>query len=382
MIQSDLAQLSTLLVYGAMAVYTVGLLAFATDLFGPRAGALDAQALDAAALDAQAFDTQALAAEGAGARRRRAAGIGMTTSYLGAVLHGIAIVTRGVAAGRVPWANMYEFTVVFTFVAVVAFLVLQRRWELRALGTFVVGPVLLGLGLAVAVLYVRADGLPPALDSYWLVLHVSVATLAIGIFGVSAAIAIVQLIQERAELRDDARMEAAERVLVSTVSTAGTVAVDSAAGAAADARRVTGESVTGEPDIGEPVAGEADGRRGRVRGDGLLARVFNLLPPSVELERLVFRLNGIGFVLWTFTVVAGAIWAEHAWGRPWGWDAKESWSFGIWVVYAAYLHARTTRGWQGRRSAYLTLVGFGLILGNYFVVNLLLNSRHAYSGIG
>ena len=102
----------------------------------------------------------------------------------------------------------------------------------------------------------------------------------------------------------------------------------------------------------------------------------------MEIERIVFRLNGIGFVLWTFTLVAGAIWAEHAWGRPWGWDAKEAWSFGIWVVYAAYLHARTTRGWQGRRSAYLTLTGVALIAGNYFIVNLLLNSRHAYSGIG
>lgn len=87
-------------------------------------------------------------------------------------------------------------------------------------------------------------------------------------------------------------------------------------------------------------------------------------------------------MMWTFTLIAGAIWAEHAWGRPWGWDPKEVWTFVIWVVYAAYLHARATRGWEGRRAAYLSLFGFACILANYFLVNLVFNSLHAYSGIG
>lgn len=343
MVDTQLAQLSLLLVYGAMAAYGVALIAAAVDLFGDRI-------------------------EGA---RSRAAGIARMTTLLGAILHGIGIVLRGLAAGRVPWANMYEFTLVFSFVAVVAYLVLSERWRIRLLGTLVVGLVLLMLGVAVAVLYVRADGLPPALDSYWLVIHVSVATLAIGIFAVSALLAVLQLVVDSAERRD----------LAATRGSGGSPGVTGAAeGAVASADGpVSGSTVaTATAARAATAAGRAPtGAWGRA-----WQRLRTALPSAAQLERRVFRLNGVAFVLWTFTLIAGAIWAEHAWGRPWGWDAKEAWSFGIWVVYAAYLHARTTRGWQGRRSAYLTLVGFALILGNYFVVNLLLNSRHAYSGIG
>ena len=370
MVQTDLAQLSLLLVYGAMAAYTVALLAFAADLFGARPAAPGPDGR------VEVGQGQAGAEGGSAPVRRRAAGIAMTTTYLAAVLHGIGIVLRGVAAGRVPWANMYEFTLVFTFVAVVAFLVLQRRWDLRALGTFVVGPVDLLLGIAVAVLYVRADGLPPALDSYWLVIHVSVATLSIGIFCVAGALAVVQLLQDRAEVRADS-LDLARTEQPAAVSAGGGTAVLDAPPAPGRPDGDTSVTSGGVPAGGGSGAGGAEEPRA-----GRFARILSLLPSSVEIERIVFRLNGIGFVLWTFTLVAGAIWAEHAWGRPWGWDAKEAWSFGIWVVYAAYLHARTTRGWQGRRSAYLTLTGVALIAGNYFIVNLLLNSRHAYSGIG
>ncbi|UNX56478.1 c-type cytochrome biogenesis protein CcsB [Georgenia sp. TF02-10] len=320
--ESELGQLSTLLVYGAMAAYAVALLAFATDLSGLRD-------------------------RGPDGRPRRAAGIGMATTWAGLALHVAGVVLRGLAAGRVPWANMYEFTIVFTAVAVLLFLLLQRGRDLRFLGTFVVGPVLLTLGIAVAVLYVRADGVQPALDSYWLVIHVSIATLAVGVFAVSAVLSAVQLVQERAELRGSAA--AAEPALVGAGSGPGARPAPAGPGAARQ---------------------------------GWLGRVLAAVPPSAELERLAFRLNAVGFMMWTFTLIAGAIWAEHAWGRPWGWDPKEVWTFVIWVVYAAYLHARATRGWEGRRAAYLSLFGFACILANYFLVNLVFNSLHAYSGIG
>ncbi|MFC4554480.1 c-type cytochrome biogenesis protein CcsB [Georgenia faecalis] len=316
---NDTGQLSLLAIYGAMAAYAVAMVGFGIDLSGLRDG-------------------------GAQGRRRRAVGVAMATTALGAALHLVGVVLRGVAAGRVPWANMYEFSLVFTLVAVLVFLGLQLGRDLRFLGAFVVTPVLLTLGLAVAVLYVAADGVQPALNHYWLVIHVSVATIAVGVLAIAAVLSVVQLAKERSELA-----RASEAGVLSTVG--------------------------GGP--AEPVLRDEPREGGR----SFWGRLADTVPGSVELERLAYRLNAVGFLLWSFTLVAGAIWAEHAWGRAWGWDPKEVWTFVIWVVYAAYLHARATRGWDGRKAAYFCLAGFGCILVNYFVVNLLIDGLHSYSGL-
>ena len=94
-----------------------------------------------------------------------------------------------------------------------------------------------------------------------------------------------------------------------------------------------------------------------------------------------YRLAAVGFITWTFTLIAGAIWAEVAWGRPWGWDTKEIWTFVVWVIYAAYLHSRATRGWSQRAIAILNLVGFSTVLFNFAVVNIYFNGLHSYSGL-
>lgn len=326
--ESTLGQVSLVLIYGAMAAYLVSFIAFAIDLSGLR---------DRGTRD----------------RRRRAAGIAMTTTWLGFAMHLLGVITRAIAAARVPWANMYEFSILFTLVAMVIFLALQRGRDMRFLGTFVLGPVILMLGIAVSVLYVRADGIQPALQTYWLVIHVSVATLAVGVFSISATLSALQLLQERAELR-----RAHSSAHVPSPASPG----PNSNGAAATATLTPQEQ--------------------NAKTHGLWGRLLDVVPSSVELERLSFRLNAVGFMMWTFTLIAGAIWAEHAWGRPWGWDAKEVWSFFIWVIYAAYLHARATRGWEGRRAAYLSIAGFAAILANYFLVNLVFNSLHSYSGLG
>lgn len=105
------------------------------------------------------------------------------------------------------------------------------------------------------------------------------------------------------------------------------------------------------------------------------------LPSADQLETLAYRINLVGFILWTFTLIAGAIWAEAAWGRYWGWDTKEVWTFIVWVLYAGYIHARATRGWQGTRSALLGLTGFAAVLFNFGVVNVFFNGLHSYSGL-
>jgi cytochrome c-type biogenesis protein CcsB len=113
------------------------------------------------------------------------------------------------------------------------------------------------------------------------------------------------------------------------------------------------------------------------KGPGFLAT----LPSAERLENSAYRVILIGFVFWTFTLIAGAVWAERAWGRYWGWDTKEVWTFIIWTLYAGYIHARATRGWRGARSAYLAIVGFAAVLFNFTIVNLFFKGLHTYSGL-
>ncbi|WP_084124742.1 c-type cytochrome biogenesis protein CcsB [Demequina sp. NBRC 110054] len=241
----------------------------------------------------------------------RALGTARTAMYLGLILHAVGLVARGIEAGHVPWSNMYEYTITGSFVAVLVFAIVQSRRDAAYLGTGVTGFATFVLGLGLTQLYAASTGLRPALQSFWIVIHVSIAIIATGVFTVAAVATVLQLIQY----------------------------------------------------------GKAAGR----------FRWLEAVPSAQKLEALAFRLNAVGFVLWTFTVMTGAVWAEHAWGRYWGWDPKEVWSFVIWVLYAAYLHARTTQGWMGKRSAWLSLVGFVALLMNFTVVNLFFQGLHSYA---
>lgn len=344
---TELGTVSTLLVYGAMACYVVAMVAFAVDVSALGVGAKPD-------------------------RRRRAAGIGMAVTWLAVVVHLVAIVLRALAAGRVPWANMYEFTLMFTFFLVAAFLGIQRRKDIRYLGVGVALLAFLALFLATAVLYVEADGVQPALDSYWLVIHVSVATLTTALFGLSALASVLQLVKGRRESR------------------AGEPGPAIVPGGDRPTKGDGGASDDGGPGRGERGSGSERGSGGgglavapaRARiGASVLDRVLDPLPAAADLERFAYRLNAVAFVGWTFVLVAGAIWAEHAWGRPWGWDPKETWTFVIWVIYAAYLHARVTTGWAAQKFAYFALVGFIALLANFYVVNIFFSGRHSYSGL-
>ena len=321
---SEVGQISLYLVTAAMTAYLIAMIAFATDL-SRRDVDRPARARKLASVGAgsavAAEDADGPSGAGSSASqpvvpvRRRAAGIGMSTLTLGTILLLAGAVTRGIAAGRVPWANMYEFTMISVLVASAVFLGIQSRRDVRFLGTFIALYAVLALFLALTVLYTDPSAVQPALQSYWLVIHVAIATTATGVFAVAAVVSGLQLAKDRAEAR---------------------------------------------------------GKEGRF---------LPSLPPAFDLERLAFRINAVGFVLWTFVLISGAIWAEHAWGRYWGWDAKEVGSFVVWVVYAAYLHARATRGGEGRRAAWFSVAGFIAVLLNYYVINLFANSLHSYSGV-
>lgn len=249
---------------------------------------------------------------------RKWANVGMSLTWLAFLTLLLGVVLRGVWAGRVPWGNMYEFSITAALGLLGVFLLLSMRRDLRWLGLFVVIPALLTLGMAVTVLYTEAAQLVPALKSYWLVIHVSAAVICSGAFTVGAATAGLSLVRGRLERK------------------AGTV------------------------DIG-----------------GWAARI----PSSRSLQDTTNRIVAFSFPLWTFAVVAGAIWAENAWGRYWGWDPKETWAFITWVIYAAYLHARSTAGWRGSRSSWIAVAGWAAFMINYFGVNIFVNSLHSYAGM-
>jgi cytochrome c-type biogenesis protein CcsB len=250
----------------------------------------------------------------------RLASIAMALTWLAFAFHLVATVLRGVAASRVPWANMYEFGMMGTLVITLVFLIVNLKWDLKFVGAFSTGLVLLLLGLVSTGFYVEVVPLPPALQSYWLVIHVFVATLATGFFSVGFALSLTQILQARRENRT------------------------------------------------------VDAKPTRLSW-------MSRLPDSAQLENYAYRLIIIGFIFWTFTLIAGAVWADKAWGRYWGWDTKEVWTFIIWTIYAGYIHARSTRGWRGTRSAVLAMVGFASVIFNYTVVNIFFKGLHAYSGL-
>ncbi len=356
----QLDEISILCVYSAMVVYAIAFIAFSIDLAKRSAavtaaadatpevtagapehvGVLQAAAAAKASAAAAAAEGGASAGParpakvklgaaggpGAGASvaygRSPALRVGVAMTVLAWLLHLSGTVLRGLAAGRVPWANMYEFALTGTLIITTVFLLVLvvAKQDLRFLGTFVTGLVLVLLGVATINFYVSPIPLPPALQSIWLVIHVFVASASVGFFALGFALSVVQLMQARRE----AVIASAKAAKASFLAT---------------------------------------------------------LPDAVSLENLAYRVNIIGFIMWTFTLMAGAVWAEKAWGRYWGWDTKEVWTFIIWVVYAGYIHARATRGWRGSRSAWLAIIGFSTVLFNFTVVNLFFKGLHAYSGL-
>jgi cytochrome c-type biogenesis protein CcsB len=208
---------------------------------------------------------------------------------------------------------------------------------------------ILTMAVAVAFLYVGPAPLVPALNSYWIKIHVVAAISGSSLFALGCVITILYLIKDRAERR----------------------AADALAPIMGGSTELEDEVAPFfEPGADEPASAVAPpgGRRG-------------ILPSAEVLDRIAYRTIAFAFPIWTFAVIAGAIWAEQAWGRYWGWDPKETWSFITWVVFAGYLHARATSGWKGRRAAAIALVGFVSLLITYYAVNLWIVGLHSYAGV-
>ncbi|WGD37797.1 c-type cytochrome biogenesis protein CcsB [Lysinibacter sp. HNR] len=372
-------QYSQLSLFSALLIYALSFIFFAVDLAN-RAGE-DGVSITAATRD--------------GVRRNsKSARIGFSLLVLGWVFQLAATVLRGLEGGRVPWANMYEFALTATLAIVTIFIVVQFFVDLRFLGTLISGLTLVFLGIARMNFYVPSVPLPPALDSYWLVIHIIVAVLAVAFLTLSFGLSIVQLLQSRRErlLKEaDSTVRAQQREAgrsagpgnavsdsaVSTDSTAETSGSSFGSTAAAGMAATATLSETQSPAAsGAPFVDPSAPDTGKQP-----LRFLRSFPNADTLENLSYRMVVIGFVFWTFTLIAGSIWAEHAWGRYWGWDTKEVWTFIIWVLYAGFIHARATKGWRGSRSAWLSIIAYSAVIFNFTIVNLFFKGLHAYSGL-
>lgn len=278
----------------------------------------------------------------------------------GATLHLGMILARALAAGRVPWGNMYEYSNVLVFLLVVATLaVVGRKPSLRPVAPLALGVAVATMALARG-LYAPAGPLVPALNSWWLKIHVISAIAASSIFSLGFVFAVLYLVKDRAE----------RRALYggSTVGAAYAPTLD-APETPGDAAGFPRDYLDADPDAA-PVASQTQPAR------GIVAR----LPAAATLDAWSYRTIAVAFPIWTFAVIAGAIWAAKAWGRYWGWDPKETWAFVTWVIYAGYLHARATSGWRGRRAAGIAIAGFVSLWITYYVVNLWIVGLHSYAG--
>ncbi|GLW08862.1 c-type cytochrome biogenesis protein CcsB [Microtetraspora sp. NBRC 13810] len=311
-VNAGLAGLSDTLILATVLLYVFAMIGYALELgFGrvtARAAAEPARELVTVGGGAP------VAAEtggGDGARpvpawASKAGLVAVVLSWLGWAANLGSILTRGLAVDRWPWGNMYEFVVAICFAAMTVFLFMQLRYTVRFLGAFVSLTATLGLGFAVRYLHIQAGPVVPALNSYWIAIHVSAAIIASGLFIMSGVSGVLYLI----------------------------------------------------------------------RGEGP-----SRLPSRADLEAVAHRAIVISFPIWTFAVIAGALWADKAWGRYWGWDPKEVWAFITWIAYAAYLHARATAGWRGKKAMIVQLVAFGCLLFNLVGVNMFLGGLHSYAGL-
>lgn len=318
---SDLSD--TLLLVAILGYLTTMVLHAAEYAFGTKRAAAPVEVRELVAVGGGGGSDLPVVVEAAGGRTGGNVAAWMSTAavfatWLSVVAHLGAAGARGLAAGRMPWGNMYEFVLTVTAVAGVAWLFVSTlKPQLRRLGLVIALVELLLLGVAGMVLYTAINPLMPALQSTWFVVHVTAVVIASGLFLVGFVPAAMFLIRD-----------------------------------------------------------------GHDKGKTRFPYTLGPRVPSAEnMERLTFQLTAFAFPIWTFGVAAGAVWAEAAWGRYWGWDPKEVWAFISWVVYAGYLHARATPSVKRTTVAWIAVLGFATMLMNLFGVNIFFTGLHSYAGV-
>ncbi len=218
--------------------------------------------------------------------------------------------------GRAPLTNLYESVVFFSWSILFIYLLMDWKYKQRTIGAFVLPTALFSMLWAQMSLHAAIDPLVPALQSNWLTYHVITCFLGYAGFAVAFGVSVMYLIK-----------------------------------------------------IGKE---EKHGKNTPMGG------ILGMFPPTKVLDDMNYKAIMLGFPLLTLGIITGAAWAYYAWGTYWSWDPKETWSLIVWFLYAAFLHARFTRGWVGRRAAWLSVIGFAATIFCYLGVNLVLSGLHSY----
>ncbi|MGZ7495775.1 c-type cytochrome biogenesis protein CcsB [Corynebacterium sp. ZY180755] len=246
------------------------------------------------------------------------AGMAQMVIWVGIIVHAVSAVTRGLSAGRFPFGNLYEYVLVISLCAMVTAAFFLQRKELRIMWPWVLTPILALLFFGGTKLYADSAPVVPALQSMWFPIHVSTVSIGASIGMISGVASILYLI-----------------------------------------------------------------RMSQPRGEekGFLGALAKPMPSAKLLDTIAYRTAIVTVPVFGLGIVLGAIWAESAWGRFWGWDPKETVSFITWILYAAYLHARATAGWRDSKSAWINIVALATMVFNLFFINMVVSGLHSYAGL-
>ena len=252
------------------------------------------------------------------ANARKWAGMTQALVWVGVALHLVAFVTRGLAAGRFPLGNLYEYILFMTAVIMVVAAVVVQRKNWHTVWPWLLFPMVIAMFLNSTVFHMQAAPVVPALQSYWMPVHVSTVSIGASVGLVSGAFALLYLLRMR-----------------------------------------------------------------QPRGEehGFLGAILRPLPDAKTLDQIAYNTAVVTLPLFGIGIVFGAIWAEVAWGRFWGWDAKETVSMVTWILYAAYLHARATAGWKSTAAAWINVFAMAMTIFNMTYVNTVVAGLHSYAGL-
>ncbi|KAB3522737.1 c-type cytochrome biogenesis protein CcsB [Corynebacterium sp. zg254] len=244
-------------------------------------------------------------------------GIAQALVWLGVAVHLVHSVTRGLANSRFPWGNLFEYIMTVTLAAMLISVVMISRKSMRVMWPWILTPVVGLMFYGGTKLYAESGPLVPALNSYWYSIHVSTVSIGGSIGLISGVFSIMYLV-----------------------------------------------------------------RRTQPKGQehGVLGKIVAPLPAAEKLDALAYRTCVWALPIFGLGVIFGAIWADGAWGRFWGWDPKETVSLITWLLYAAYLHARATPGWRNW-SSWINVVAFGAMVFNLFFINMVVSGLHSYAGL-
>ena len=274
-------------------------------------GAGGPEVVEKQTLDSTEFDAKV-------ANARKWAGMTQALVWVGVALHLVAFVTRGLGANRFPLGNLYEYILFMTAVImVVAATVVQRKgWY--TVWPWLLFPMVVAMFLNSTVFHMQAAPVVPALQSYWLPVHVSSVSIGASIGLVSGVFALLYLLR-----------------------------------------------------MWQP----------RGQEHGVFGAIARPLPDAKTLDQIAYKTAVVTLPLFGIGIVFGAIWAEVAWGRFWGWDAKETVSMITWILYAAYLHARATAGWKSTAAAWINVFAMAMTIFNMTYVNTVIAGLHSYAGL-